>query len=359
MNLLDRYCAMEFIKYFAIIIASFVFLYLIIDFFEKIRMFISNQATIYQIASFFFFSIPMIIWQVLPTVILVASLVAFGSLSHDNEILAMKACGVSLYRISVPVIAMASLLGLFAFLLSEFVTPYTNDTANNIKRIEIQKQQTLGAFKQNQLWYRGKEGIYNFKAFDSRTASLRGITIYYLDKQLHLTKRVDAERGEWVNGRWTFYNAITSVFSPEAFPQLQAMPAIAMDIPETPDNFKTVQKDADNMGYFELRRYVREIQAEGYDATVYLTDMHSKLAYPLVNLIMAVIGISFAMHWERKGGKTWGIAAGILIGFSYWLVFALTVSLGRAGTMPPLLAAWTADILFGIAASIMFLRIRT
>jgi len=359
MNLLDRYCAREFLKYFTIIIASLLLLYLIVDFFEKIRMFLSNQATACQITSFFFFSIPMIIWQIMPTGILVASLVAFGSLSRNNEIMAMKACGVSLYRTSLPVIFLTALLCLLALLTSEFVIPHTNERAKNIKLVEIQKRETQGAFKQNQLWYRGKEGIYNFKAFDSRTGSLKGITIYYLDKKLNLAKRVDAERGEWKDGRWIFYNTITTTFSPGKFPKLAASPAKAVDLPETPDNFKTVQKDAENMGYLELRRYIKEIQSDGYDAASYLTDLHGKLAFPLVNIIMAIIGISFAMHWEKKGGKTRGLAAGIIIGLSYWLVFALAVSLGRAGTLPPFLAAWTADILFCLAAGVMFLRIRT
>ncbi|MDO9580877.1 MAG: LptF/LptG family permease, partial [Bacteroidales bacterium] len=75
--------------------------------------------------------------------------------------------------------------------------------------------------------------------------------------------------------------------------------------------------------------------------------------------IMAVIGISFAMHWEKRGGKAQGLAAGIVIGLSYWLIFAFAVSLGRAGTLPPLLAAWAANILFGLTAGVMFLRIRT
>jgi lipopolysaccharide export system permease protein len=359
MNLLDRYCARGFIKNVIIIIASFLLLYLIIDFFEKIRMFISNQATVYQIMSFFSFSIPMILWQIMPAGILVASLVTFGSLSHDNEITAMKACGVSLYRTSAPIIFLAILFCLLSFLISEYLTPYTNERAKNIKLVEIQKKEAAGSFKQNRLWYRGKEGVYNFKAFDSRTDSLKGITIYYLDKKFNLIKRVDAERGEWENSRWKLYNAIKTNFSQEKFPELEALPTIAVDLHETPDNFKTVQKDAENMGYFELRKYVREIQSEGYDAASYLTDMQGKLAFPLVNVIMAIIGISFAIHWEKKGGKAWGIAAGIVIGLSYWLVFAFTISLGRAGTMPPLLAAWTANILFGLAAGILFFRIRT
>lgn len=357
MTILDKYIAKEFTRYFTMTTVSFVSLYLIIDFFEKIRRFVSNQATVHQVISFFFFSTPMIIWLILPSSILFASLITFGSLSRTNEIMAMKACGVSIHRTSLPVIAIASLICIIAFLISEFVTPYTNETADKIKYMEIEKRGTTGAFKQNQIWYRGKEGIYNFKTFDPQTNSLQGITIYYLDRNLNLRKRVDAERGEWKNGRWTFHNLIATTFPSDRFPELKAISSKEADMPEEPENFKAVQKDPDNMGYRELRRYVKEIQSGGYDAKRYLVDLHGKLAFPLVNIIMAIIGISFQI--ESRGGKAQGIAAGIIIGFSYWIVFSFTISLGRAGGLPPLLAAWAANILFGLAASFLLLQVRT
>ena len=359
MSILDRYCAKEFLRFLAIIVISFVCLYLIIDFFEKIRMFLSNQANMYQMVSFFFCSIPMIIWQILPASILMAALIAFGSLSRHSEIIAMKACGVSLYRTAAPIIVIAVLICGLSFIISEFITPYTNQKANHIRVVEIQKQVMAGAFRENQIWYRGKEGIYNFKVFDARTNSLQGITIYYVDNKLHLVKRTDAERGEWRDGKWIFYNVVATSFTPGTFPELQTMPYQVMALPEHPDNFLSAQKDAENMGYLELRRYIRDIQSEGYDATSYRVDLHGKLAFPLVNIIMAIIGLASALRSENRGSQAQGLAAGIVIGFSYWIVFAFTVSLGRAGVLPPLLAAWSANILFGLAAGLLVLRVRT
>jgi lipopolysaccharide export system permease protein len=359
MSILDRYCVKEFLRYLLIIVVSFVSLYLIIDFFEKTRMFLSNQATIYQMASFFVCSIPMIIWQILPASILMAALVSFGALSRHSEIIAMKACGVSLYRTAAPIIAIAGLLCCLSFVISEFVTPYTNQKADQIILVEIQKQVRAGAFRENQIWYRGKEGIYNFKVFDRRTNRLQGITIYTVDSQLHLIKRIDAERGEWQDGKWIFYNVVATSFQPGAFPEMQIIPSQVMSLPEQPDNFLSAQKDAENMGYLELRRYIREIQSEGYDATSYRVDLNGKLAFPLVTIIMAIIGLASALRGESRGSQAQGLAAGIVIGFSYWIVFAFTISLGRAGVLPPLLAAWSANILFGLAAGLLALRVRT
>jgi lipopolysaccharide export system permease protein len=128
-----------------------------------------------------------------------------------------------------------------------------------------------------------------------------------------------------------------------------------VDIPETPEDFKVVQKDVETMGYTELKRYIQKLQTEGYDATRYIVDLHGKIAFSLVSLILAVIGISFSLRSERSGGSQ----NRVIIGFSYWLVFAFGMSLGRSGTLPPITAAWFGNIIFGCASLWLFLRIKT
>lgn len=359
MTILDRYCAKEFLRYLLLIILSFIGLYLIIDFFEKIRMFISNRATVYHMLSFFVFSVPMVMWQMLPASVLMAALVSFSSLSRHNEIMAMKACGVSLYRLACPIIIIAAVISGFAFIVSEFVTPYTNQQAKHIKMVEIQKQQPVGSFKANQIWYRAPEGIYNIKVFDARTNSLWGVTLYQVDHKIRLVKRLDAERAEWRQGKWILYNVVVTTFTSAMFPELHFLASQTVALATQPDNLKAGQKNADDMGYMELRRYVKEMQANGYDATSYLVDLYGKLAFPLANIIMAVIGFASALQGIKTGNKTQGLAAGIAIGFSYWVVFAFMISVGHAGGLPPFLAAWSANFLFGLAACFLCLRVRT
>lgn len=359
MTILDRYCAKEFLRYLVLIILAFIGLYLIVDFFERIRMFISNRATVYQMLSYFVFSIPMVMWQMLPASVLMAALVAFSSLSRHNEIMAIKACGVSLYRLALPIVIMAAVISGVAFIVSEFVTPYTNQRVKHIKMVEIQKQQPIGAFKANQIWYRAPEGIYNIKVFDARTNSLWGITLYQLDHKMRLVKRLDAERAEWQKGKWVLYNVMVTTFTSAMFPDLHFLPSQTGTLTTHPDNFKAGQKDADKMGYLELRRYIKEMQDNGYDATTYLVDLYGKLAFPLANIIMAVIGFAAALQGIKNSNKTRGLIAGIAIGFSYWIVFALMISVGHAGGLSPVLAAWMANLLFALAACFLCLRVRT
>ena len=359
MKILDRYVIVEFLRNLLFITASFVSLFLIIDFFEKIRMFLSNHATFQQMAAHFLFRIPMILSQTMPVAVLLASLIVFGYLSRHNEITAMKANGISLYRISLPVLAIAASVCILVFLLSEWVTPYTNERAEHIRLIDVQKRKALGSFKQDQIWYRGQRGIYNFRLFDVQNNTLQGITIYYLDQEMNLLMRLDAERGEWKDGRWLFRNILVTRFPSGDFPELIKVASQVVDIPETPKDFKVVQKDVETMGYGELNRYIRKLQTEGYDATRYIVDLHGKIAFSLVSLILAVIGISFSLRSGRSGSITQGIGVGLIIGFSYWLVFAFGMSLGRSGTLPPVIAAWFGNILFGCASVWLILRIKT
>jgi lipopolysaccharide export system permease protein len=114
------------------------------------------------------------------------------------------------------------------------------------------------------------------------------------------------------------------------------------------------------MGYMELKRYVKKIQAEGYDATRYLVDMHGKVAFTLVSMILVIIGISFSlMKTERSGGIMQCIGVGIVVGFSYWVVHALSMSFGRSGTIPPVLSAWIANLILGSISIVMYLRVKT
>jgi lipopolysaccharide export system permease protein len=193
MKTLDRYITKEFISMFFFILVSIISVYLIIDFFSKIRMFMSNNATVAQMASHFFFMIPMIISQTTPAIVLLATLMTFGTLSKHSEIVAMKANGISIYRTALPVMIIAVCVCIFLFIFSEFVTPQSYFRAEYIRLVEVQKQEAMGMLKQNQIWYRGARGIYNFKMFDIKTNSLHGITINYLDGHFNLIKRVDAE----------------------------------------------------------------------------------------------------------------------------------------------------------------------
>jgi lipopolysaccharide export system permease protein len=359
MKILDRYITIEFGRYLCFLSATFIALFLIIDFFQKIRMFLSNHATFQQMASHFLYLIPMILAQTLPAAVLLASLMTVGYLSRHSEIVAMKANGISLYRVAVPILGLSLLVCLLVFVLNEWITPHTTERAEYIRLVEVQKKKSVGNFKQDQIWYRGQKGIYNFKMIEPGTGALRGITLYYLDREMNLTLRIDADKGEWSKDHWVFHNVLVTRFEADGFPALTMVDEAPVYIPEGPSDFMVMQKDVDSMGYMELKRYIAKLRSEGYDATRYVVDLQGKIAFSFVSIILAVIGISFSLRSERSGGVAQGIGAGLVIGFSYWLVYAFGMSLGRSGTLPPIAAAWLANVLLGTASVWLLLRVKS
>ena len=360
LKILDRYIIREFSKLFITITITFIALYVVVDFFSKSRMLLSNNATITQIASYFVYSIPMIISLTLPSAVLLATLMTYGSFSKFNEITAMKANGISLYRISLPALIFAGVIAVFLFFFSELITPASIQKTEHIIKIDVQKRQTLGFFKQNEIWYRSDNAIYNFKLFDTANNTLHGVTINYLNlDDFTLKMRIDAQSAQWKDGQWIFHNLLTTTFDGKNYPVLERSPEKIIYMPEKPDDFKIIQKDAEKMGYFELRKYAQKIQNEGYDVTRYKADLHGKIAFPFVTVILVFIGVFFSLRSERSGGIMQSVGMGIFIGFSYFIIHAYGISLGRSGVIFPFLGAWAANIVFIGASSYLFYKART
>jgi len=295
----------------------------------------------------------------MPACVLLAALITFGLFSRNHEIVAMKANGISLTRIARPVLAFGLVVCGLNFLLNEFVTPSANWQAEYIKYVEVQKKKEWGAFQENQIWYKSQNAIYNFKLFVPSENRIKGVTISYLDPQFNLSSRIDAREALWKGDRWELRDVLRTTFAGKDFPVIERLPTLAVELAETPEDFQIVQKSADQMGFRELRNYIRKIRQEGYDATRHETDLHGKIAFVFVSLILALIGVAFPMRSERSGGIAQGIGIGVIIGFSYWIVFAFTLSLGRSGTLPPVVAAWATNVILGVAAVVMFRRVNT
>lgn len=359
MTILDRYLLKDFLRNMLLISLVFLFLFLTIDFFERIRMFLSNHATLDQMLSYLLLQAPIFLPQILPAVVLLSTLLTFGNFSRHSEITALKANGVSLFRFAFPAFVVSVLTAFAIFIFNEWVTPYAYNRAEDINYVEVQKRQRPGSFTNGQIWYRGEKGIYHFRLFEANANSMKGVTLYYLDRRMNLLERLDAKSGEWKDEKWIFRDVMITKFNSGGFPEISQRKQMTADIPETPHDFKLVQKDAASMGYSELRRYSAKLREEGYSATRYIVDLHGKIAFPLISVILFIIGFAFSLRSERSGGIALSIGAGLIIGFSYWIVFAFGISLGRSGTLPPLLAAWLANLMFGAGSLFLLSKVRS
>jgi lipopolysaccharide export system permease protein len=266
-------------------------------------------------------------------------------MKKNNEIMAMKSCGLDILKISQIMIILSLLVGLTVFLLSEIIVPYTSSRSNEIWKIEVHKQDPTRFYGSNQIWYKGTDSIYWIRNFDSEKRIMENPTFYFFNKAFRLTKRIDARRGIWKDNTWKIEEGIMQEARGDGGYELSKFNELYLEIPETPETFVRDVKLPEDMSYRELKQYSTRIRQEGYDNTRYLVDMNLKIAFPFVTIILVLIGIPIALGLN-KGGTPLAVSFGIGSCFLYTIILSFSRSLGLSGIFPPILSAWSANLVF-------------
>jgi lipopolysaccharide export system permease protein len=359
MRILTRYVCRHFLRLFGLGLFSFLNIYLIVEFIERIDDFIEHQASLGNSAAYFLYKIPMILYLITPVAILLSAVLSLLILGRNNELTAMRACGVSLYRISAPILGMGILASGLLFLANEFVIPFTNKKVNQVFRVQIKKQAPRGVVRRDNIWFRSEDrAIWNIRSFDPDQNLFKGVTLYRLTPQHTLLERIDAKTVRWERGGWKFLDGQLRTFGDGMEPRTEAFAERLIQLPERPRDFKQVKKLPEEMSLVEIRHYIQGLRANGIDATKYTVDMHAKLSFPLVGFIMALVGIPFSLKTARSGGLARSLGLTLFIGFSYFVLFYAGLSLGHAGTLPPPVAAWATNVLFIAAGLYMMASVR-
>ena len=349
-RILSRYITREFLRLLFLLIATIFLIFFVVELFERINSIIVHKAPLYLILEYFLYTIPLFISQTLPFATLLAALIALGILARNNEVVAMKAHGISTYRIMVPLLVLAASITAFLFLCNETIVPYSARQASYIWSVKVKKEEERAFFELNKIWYRGENIIYNIRLLKPKKDILKGVTIYYFDEAFNLRQRTDAREAQWNGDGWTFYQVIIRDFLPGGEVSTEIYDERDIPVAERPEDFKKGMKDPDEMTYRELKEYVKKLASEGYDPTRYVVDLQAKVAFPFLTLIMVLMGspLALAASHGRGGGIAQGVGLSLVIGFVYWVVFAITVAMGHAGTLPPFIAAWAPNIFFGL-----------
>lgn len=357
--ILSRYVTREYLKVFCLSLTGLIFIYVVVLFFQKVDLFIKHQASFWLIFEYLLYKIPEVIFQwTLPYAVLVATLLTLGTFSRHSEITAMKAGGVSLYRITIPLFIIALFVSFFSFLGNEYIVPLSNQKTRKLLSVKVRKEEQTSLFKNYKIWYHGDRGIFNIQLLDSKEKVLKGLTLYQFDDQFRCTQRIDAREAKWMDGKWKLYRGAIREFGEGGTIRTIPYAELELNLSENWDSFQKIERKAGEMSYTELRDYIQKIQVSGYDATRYLTDLYAKLSYPFLNLIMVMIGIPFALKTGRSGGIALGIGVSVMIGFLYGVTFYVFLSFGKSGVLPPLLAAWSPTFLFGLAGIFTLTSIR-
>lgn len=347
MRILKAYLRREFLKFFTFILVGFVGLYLLVEFFERVDDFVEHHATWTAVFKYFAYKMPLIVFQVVPFAVLLATVITFCIMAKNNEITAMKANGVPLIVIASPILALALLVSGVVFVANEYLIPYTNRKHRYTFEITIRHRQLPGLVRSSRIWYMGTDNtVWNIHLLDKARRKLNGVTLFRMNADNNVFQRIDAASATWDDGLWNFKEVYIRDFHNDGSFRTEYFPSKALPFAELPDVFAQIQKDPQEMNYSEIRRLIQEIRASGYDDARYSVEMNAKLATPLTAFIMALFGIPFSLRTGRHGGVFMGIALSVVVGFSYWILTSVSMALGYSGYLPPLLSAWSSNLLF-------------
>jgi LPS export ABC transporter permease LptF/LPS export ABC transporter permease LptG len=360
--ILDDVILRDFTVYLAMILATFIMLLLVFTLFELLGDILRNQVSPIVVGEYLLNVAPYFIYNVAPLSILLSVLITFGLMERSNEITAVKATGISIYRIIVPVLLASAILATGLFFFDQLYLPYANKRQDALRNL-IKGKPAQTYLNPDRKWIFGEHSnIYYYQFFDSDRDQFGNLTVFQFDPAVfQLTHRVYADRAHWEPAlkRWVCEQGWERDLQGSAIQGYRSFDVSTFAaISEPPTYFKKEVKQSSEMNYEELRRYIHDLQQSGFDVVRLRVQLQKKFSYPFIALVMAVLAIPFSLSAGKRGAIA-GVATAVGIAVVYWTVSGLFEAMGNVSQLPPVLAAWSPDLIFGFVGGYLILKVRT
>jgi LPS export ABC transporter permease LptG len=339
-------------------------LFYISTFLDKSDKLFKGQITLGMLLQFLWWETPQFLYYIIAIAVLLAAIITIGLLTKNSELIVMRACGISIYRTAVPLMVFAALASAVLFSFEERVLAISNRRADYLNHIiKGGNPQTFDVV--NRKWIVGRAGeIYHYQYFNPRSRDLNMLSVFRFDPEtLALTERLYATQAvyrpstandpqPWVaTGGW--------IRELDGADVKRYTPFNTLRVPLEPaDYFQTEAPEPDRMNFEQLKKYIEELKTSGYTVMEHEVALQRKFAFPLVTLVMTLIAVPFAVTTGKRGAM-YGIGVGIVLALVYWTAISVFAAFGASGLMPPALAAWAPNLLFGAAAAYLLLTVRT
>jgi LPS export ABC transporter permease LptF/LPS export ABC transporter permease LptG len=360
--LIDVYLLQQFFYYFLVLLAGFILIFDAFTLFDLLGDISKNNIPISMVLSYFRYLVPLMMYQLAPLATLVATLVTLAVLAKNNEVIAFKASGMSLYRLVLPLTLAGCLIAGGMFLLDDTYLPYANQRQDALRN-QIKGRPAQTYFQPARQWIFGENTkIYNYELFDPDQNLFGGLSVFELDPDtFQIRRRVFAERATWVQsentwaltGGWIrdFQDGKVSQYTPF---KVQSLPEIS----EPPSYFRREVRQSYQMNWRQLGEYIQGLRQAGFDTARLSVQWQKKFAFPLIAAIIVFLGAPFAFLTGTRGAVG-GLAVAVGVAIVYWATAALFEAMGSVGQLPPLLAAWSPDAIFGFLGVYFFLKMPT
>jgi lipopolysaccharide export system permease protein len=360
--LIDVYLLQQFFYYFLVLLAGFILIFDAFTLFDLLGDISKNNIPVSMVLSYFRYLVPLMMYQLAPLATLVATLVTLAVLAKNNEVIAFKASGMSLYRLVLPLTLAGCVIASGMFLLDDTYLPYANQRQDALRN-QIKGRPAQTYFQPAHQWIFGENTkIYNYELFDPDQSLFGGLSVFELDPQtFQIRRRVFAERATWVQsentwaltGGWIrdFTGGKVSQYTPF---KVQSLPEIS----EPPSYFRREVRQSYQMNWRQLGDYIQGLKQAGFDTARLSVQWQKKFAFPLIAGIIVFLGAPFAFLTGTRGAVG-GLAVAVGVAIVYWATAALFEAMGSVGQLPPLLAAWAPDAIFGFLGVYFFLKMPT
>jgi lipopolysaccharide export system permease protein len=352
MESLDRYLLKEFLTYFVLVLLGLAAIFLGIDFLSK---FWDMNMPVGRIFELYGYKLPAVLQRFLPVACLMATLLVLSNMSRQNEILALYASGVGIFRIISTFIALAAIISTVGFLVFDSLVPVFAKREMLVSKGLDPSQEYLDDNRAG-FWYRSGHLIYNAARFVPESNTLEDVHVFFLNPAFDIVQMVRAKKALFQDGDWELQDGIAINYPANRFPTSVPFKTKRGVISEKPSDYKSLKVEEETMRLRDLRKYIVRNRSYGLDTTAQQVNYQQRLAFVFTPLIFVLLGISFGIKPLKTQSFARSIGLCFLVVFIYLLMFQFSLSIGKGGHIPPIVAGWSTNVLFLLVASILIIR---
>ena len=343
MKILDRYLVREMMGPFMVGVIGFILVLAVDLLFTMADLIINKGVPFWAVLKLMVYKMPSLLVLTFPVSTLFGTAMALGRISKDNEMIALRTSGVSIFRIARPILIVGLLVSLVSFFTNEKIVPHANYVSNNIIRQIIYKQ-PLPEVKENVFFKDAHNRYYYARRVNLKTKAMENLMVYELTDEKY-PRVILADSASFTGRIWELKNGVVHRYDQKGYLNYEAAFAgMNLNISDDILNF-TQQKNYTDMDRKELTEMINVMGKGGANTKELLTELYMRYSVPLTCFVFALVGIPFSLSSPRSG-QTWGVVVTIVFMFTFYVFASVFRSLGRGGLVIPQLAAFTPQISF-------------
>jgi lipopolysaccharide export system permease protein len=353
-KIIDRHLSGEFLRVFVLAALVFLALFVAVEFFERLRMILKYDPKLGDVVLLFAARLPWMATQVIPMATLVGTSVALTLLSRTGEIAALRCGGVPLRRVALPFLVCGFGLSLVTAFIQEVAAPRGFAYAQRVKEIRIKKRPPQTLLRSEDLWLRAGRRILHVDRVAADASRLLGVSVAEL-REGRVARRLDAREARWEERGWVLLEAVTRTFQPDGSFAVETRDSLPYPLAGGPEDFRIAEVRPEEASWADLKRRLHRYRAQGIETRVLEVGLWAKTSMPFVNLVLPLLAFPFVARARGRDGTVVGVVWGVGLGVAYWLTLALGLSAGKAGALPPAIAAWAGHFVYlGVGAFLLW-----